>query len=75
MLTRFCEEPAYWTPKYQYWYLGQKRATRLRQRLLTVTAGGSGFRRLEAWIARWSQRLPCFLWATLWVRAGLLIGG
>jgi len=24
MLTRFCEEPAYWTPEYQYWYLGKK---------------------------------------------------
>ena len=24
---------------------------------------------------RWSQRLPCFLWATFLMRAGLLIGG
>ena len=27
------------------------------------------------WIARWSQRLPCFLWATLLVQAGLRTEG
>ena len=30
---------------------------------------------VEIWTARWSQRLPCFLWDTLLVRAGLLIDG
>ena len=34
-----------------------------------------GFRRVEIWTALWSQRLPCFLWGTLLVRAELLIGG
>jgi hypothetical protein len=29
---------------------------------------------MAIWITRWSQRLPCFLWDTWLVRAGLLIG-
>ena len=52
-----------------------KRASRLRQRLLTVTVGGLGHREVAIRTARWSQRLPCFLRYTLLVRAGLLIGG
>ena len=54
---------------------GQKRASRLRRRSLTVTVDGLGVRKVGIRTARWSQRLPCFLWATLLVRAGLLIEG
>jgi hypothetical protein len=54
---------------------GLKRASRLRRSLLTATTDGLGFRRVALWTARWSQRLLCFLWDTLLVRAGLLIGG
>src|SRR5262245_3809746 len=52
-----------------------KRASRLRQRLLTVTVGGLEHREVAMRTARWSQRLPCFLRYTSLVRAGLLIGG
>ena len=52
-----------------------RRASRLRRRSLTATVGGLGFRGVGIWIARWSQRLPCFLWATLLARAGLLTEG
>jgi hypothetical protein len=54
---------------------GQKRATRLRRRSLIATMGGLGFRGVAIWIARWSQRLPCFRGATLLARDALLIGG
>ena len=54
---------------------GPKRVSRLRRRLLTETGEGLGFQRARSWTARWLQRLPCFLWVTFLVRAGLLTGG
>ena len=51
-----------------------KRASRLRRSSLIGMTDGLGCRRPALWIARWSQRLPCFLRATLLVRAGLLTG-
>ena len=38
---------------------------RLRRSSLIGTAGRSGFRGVEIWTARWSQRPPCFLSDTL----------
>jgi hypothetical protein len=42
---------------------GQRRASRLRRRLLTGMGGGLGVRRVGLWTARWSRRLRRFLWA------------
>lgn len=54
---------------------GLERVSRLRRSSLTGTGNGLGFHGVEIWIARWSQRLRCFLWDTLSVRAGLLTDG
>jgi hypothetical protein len=41
----------------------------------TVTVGGSAFRKAGIRIAATFKPLPCFRWATLSVRAGLLTEG
>jgi hypothetical protein len=40
---------------------GAKESFEIAVSLFTRTMGGLGFRRVGLWIARWSQRLPCYL--------------
>ena len=54
---------------------GQKRASRLRRRLLTGTRDGLEAQGVRIRIAVMFKRLQCFLQAIALVRAGFLIGG
>jgi hypothetical protein len=54
---------------------GAKESYEIATKIAYRNGDGLGFRRPGLWIARWSQRLPCFLRDTLLVRAGLRIGG